>query len=179
MIGSRTIRVLKRDGSVEEFSPYKLAAAIWRALSGRGGQYRDAADLALAIGVYLDRGQWACISSAAVFEMTVKVLRRVHFDEAAAALESCRASRAARRRRLRIDHGGQVTYWEKGWLVRLGSQSWQLSPQTARIIAGHVESSLLSQPGRVIPRADATDLFNQCVAEYGLADAVPVNGLAG
>jgi hypothetical protein len=176
MDGSRTIRLLKRDGTAEDFDPHKLAVAIWRALSRRGGQYQDAADLAIAIGIYLQRGPWRVISSAAVFEMTVKVLRRVHFDAAAVAMESFRAARAVGRRRLRVDHGdGKVTCWEKGWLARVGSKSWQLAPQTARILAALVERDLLSQGGRIATRVDVTDRFNQYVAEYGLADAVPVN----
>lgn len=177
--GSGTIRVLKRDGSVEEFDHHKLAAAIWRAMIPNGGEFRDAVDLAAAIAGYLHRGQWACVSSAGVFEMTVRVLRRVAYDAAADGMEEFCRRRNGRRKRLRIEHdGGQITYWDKGWLARLGGQSWKLSAPAARVIAGQVERELLDGCQHVVSRAHISDLFNNLVAQYGLADAVPVNDAA-
>lgn len=178
MDGSRTIRVLKRDGSVEEFNQLKLAGAIWRALAPRG-QYREAVDLSAAIGLYLERALWTSVSSAAVFEMTIRVLRRVGMDDAAKSMETFRFSRGRRRRLIKVAHlSGQVTFWQKDWLSRLGAKYWSIARSTARIIAGQVERELLAGPGGTVTRVELVERFNTLVSEYGLADAVPVNGLA-
>ena len=150
MNGSRTIRVLKRDGRTEALDLSKLAAAMWRAMcsitpgSARGvtpasGRYRDALDLADAIGIYLRRTNRTCVSSAAIFEMTLKVLRRVRLSDAADA-----------------------------------RTSWHVSDTTARIVAAELESDLLGDGERTMERTEVIDRLNVRIAELGLADAVPV-----
>ena len=197
MNGSRTVRILKRDGSSEVFHSSKLAGSIFRGMRTSGeGSYPDAIDLAVAIGIYVQQGcQCPCVSSSAVFEMTLKVLRHVQFIAAADAMENYRVWRTSRRRQLRITHAdGRVTHWDKGWLARVGAQSWKIGPGTARIIAADVEQELLTNAANVanisnaaLPanrtgrqevflRQDVLELFNRRVAEFGLADAVPVGG---
>jgi YD repeat-containing protein len=186
--GSRTVRILKRDGTSEDFHSHKLAGSIARGMRSCGeGSYRDAVDLAGAISIYVRQGwQCPCISSPAVFEMTLKVLRHVQFTAAADAMEAYRLQRTSSRRLIRIAHAdGRVTHWDKGWLARIGAQSWKIGPGTARIIAAEVEQELLASvalPDRatglqeILLRQDVLELFNRRVAEYGLADAVPVGG---
>jgi len=175
MDGSRTIRVLKRDGSVELFDAAKLACSMWRAMRRRGRRYDDAVQLSLAMEIYLNRSELRCISSAAILEMALKVLKRVRMNRAAAAMERRHNQRAAGRRKLIIRHDdGKVTYWDKTWLVHQARGSWHLSSSAARIIAGRIEDELLAERARTIDRAILLERLNATVAAYGLADAVPV-----
>jgi hypothetical protein len=172
--GSGTIRVLKRDGGEELFDAQKLAGVMHRAMRVSGGRLYDARQLAAAIELYLERSEWDCLTSTAVFEMTVKVLRHCGFDAPADALEAHRAERQARRQRVRIRHeDGKVTLWDKSWLSEVAQRSWFLSPTTGRILAADVERDLLAAQVGVVHREDVVDMLNQRVAQYGLADAVP------
>ncbi len=176
MNGSRTIRVLKRDGSREDFSPEKLAAAMDRAMRGIDGHRRYAVDLAGAIHIYLagdGRGQ---IRSAALLEMVIKVLRRVGLDQAVRNLEEYHYRREDRRAKLCIRHeSGAVTRWDKGWLCEFARRSWNLMASTARIVAGEVEGRLLNDRQTFVARSAVLESLNEVVCEFGLAEAVPVN----
>jgi len=177
--GSRKVRVLKRDGTAEDFSRRKLAAAMWRSMTGTCGEFRDAAELARAVEIYLVRRRLLCTSSAAVLEMTMKVLRRVGLPAAADAMEGHHAWRSARRKRLRILHdGGRLTCWDKSWLAKFICRSWDVLPATGRIVAGILEEELLAGPARQFSREDVIARMNECVASLGLADAVPVRQYA-
>ena len=186
---SGTIRVLKRDRSVELFDARKLAAAMWRAMPPGSASFDHVRRLAEAVDVYLRRQGRLCISSSAVFEMTVKALRVVGFAAAAEAAESYRDRREMLRTQLRIlDSRGKLRFWGKSWLCELACSSWHISPTAARILAGKVERRILRcaqwvrartcerlRLGRlVVSRQTVVDLLNQCTSEYGLADAVPV-----
>ncbi len=176
MSGSRMIRVLKRDGNPEPFSAHKLAAAIARGMKrAKRGSLRDARDLAGVIQVYLQQRDMTAVSSAAVFEMTLKVLHRVGMDPAANAMEAYRFRRSWRRRRVCVDHGdGRVTTWSKAWLGRIGGRMWHLAAPTTRIISALVEEKVLRGRARILRRQKLLDLFSTYVSELGLADAVPV-----
>lgn len=179
MNGSRKVRVLKRDGSAEGFSRRKLAASMWRAMKGTCGKFRDAAELARAVEIYLVRRGCLCTSSAAVLEMTMKVLRRVGLPAAADAMESHSSWRSSRRKHLRVlQDGGRLTRWDKSWLAKFVCRSWDLLPVTGRIVAGIVELELLAEPCRELSRQEVIVRMNECVASLGLADAVPVRQYA-
>jgi hypothetical protein len=169
------IRVAKKDGSAEPFDRCKLAGSMWRAMACCEGDFADAVDLAAAIEIYLSRHRRRCISSSAVFEMTVKVLRRAGLAVAAERMETFRAERIAARNRIRLMHSmGQATWWDKSWLAELAVASWNLSRTTARMIAGQIEQDLREAGVTELPRGIAIALLNERVAEFGLADAVPV-----
>jgi len=177
--GSRKVRVVKRDGSVEDFSRRKLAASMWRAMKGACGEFRDAVELTRAVEIYLVRRRCLCASSAAVMEMTVKVLRRVGLPAAADAMENHHSWRALRRKRLRLHHGGgRVTGWDKSWLAKFVCRSWGVLPVTGRIVAGMLESELLAEDRRQFTREEVIARMNGYVASLGLADAVPVRQYA-
>jgi hypothetical protein len=177
--GSRKVRVLKRDGSAEDFSRRKLAASMWRAMKGTCGEFRDAAELARAVEIYLVRRRCLCTSSAAVLEMTMKVLRRVGLLAAADAMDRHHTWREIRRKRLRIEHdAGRLTRWDKSWLAKFICRSWDVLPATGRIVAGMLEEELLAEPRRQFSRQDVIARMNECVASLGLADAVPVRQYA-
>jgi hypothetical protein len=173
--GSRTIRIAKRDGTEEDFDHGKLAGCLWRVMEGTAADPWHAFQLAEAVGLYLRRKGTLRLTSAAVFEMVLSVLRRVGLDESADLLEAFQTARAELRRGMRLAHEeGQVTLWEKGWLAAMAERSWNLSRNTARIIAGSVELELMSGNEQHVSRRQVLDRLNAHVAEFGLADAVPV-----
>ncbi len=144
-------------------------------MRGTDGRFQDASELALAIRLYLERNKRCITSSTEIFEMAVKVLRRCRLDDAAGQMEAHRLSRADRRARLAVCHDdGRATCWDKAWLCEWARRSWLVSATTARILAGSVEDDMLAGGGGVVSRADVLDRLNARVAEYGLADAVPV-----
>lgn len=168
------IQVIKRDGSREPFVAEKLCLSMYRAMGSDSARFADARDLSVAIEIYLARNGREQVSSAALFEMAVKVLRRVRMDLAADAMEARFAWRENRRRRLRIRHeNGSLTLWDKSWVVEMALRSWWLMPQTARILAGHVELLALCDEEE-LPRHAIVDWLNESVSQFGLADAVPV-----
>ena len=179
MSGSRKVRVLKRDGTVEQFDRRKLAAAMWRAMKGAGGEFRDAADLSRAVEIYLLKQGCQCVSSAAVLEMAGKVLWRVRLSAAAEAMEFHRSWRSIRRKAIRIRHeGGRQTAWDKGWLAKFVCRSWDVLPATGRIVASMVENDLLVHEDGHFRREELVRRMNECVAALGLADTVPVRQYA-
>ncbi len=174
MDGSRTIRVIKRDQSIELFDVCKLAGSIWRAMQG-GARYDHSRRLAEAVELYLTRRSYKCISSSAIFEMVVKALRHVGLDAAADSAEAYDDWRNTLRKQLRIRYNtGKLTFWDKGWLCEFARRSWHLRPVTARWLAGLVEIELFAEDDLVVSRQNVIERLNRCVSQYGLADAVPV-----
>ncbi len=177
MDGSRTIQVLKRDGGMEAFCLAKLTAGLWRPMQQADptSRYEDAVDLAEAISIHLQRTRRICVSSAVLLEMSLKVLRRSCLDDAADEMETHHVWRQVRRKQIRVSYDDQKTAcWEKSWLTEVAQHSWNLSPRTARILAGMAEEEILDGELTTIPRRGVIDLLNAMVSQYGLADAVPV-----
>lgn len=174
MSGSGTIRVIKRDRSVEVFDVRKLAGAIWRASIGGEAMYSHAVQISEALEVYLLRKRETCLTSSAIFEMAIKALHCVGLSDAARRSEAFRSLRGELRNRVRIVHeGGRQTRWDKGWLVKLAANCWLVSPETARIVAGRVERRIFSRNIDRLGREEVIAMLNEVMAEYGLADAVP------
>jgi hypothetical protein len=169
------IRVVKRDGGIEPFDEAKLAGSIWRGLSGGGACHEAAWHLARAIKTYLIRAGKRRATSAAIFEMVARILRRVDLGGSAGRLEAHRVARNLFRRRLRIRHeGGQITFWDKSWLAQLACRGWLLMPGTGRIVASMVEARLMDRHERQLSREQIVEMLNEEVSWLGLADAVPV-----
>jgi hypothetical protein len=177
---SRTIEVIKRGESREVFSRSKLAAVLWKGMWAAGlGSYDDAREIAHAIEIFLRRRKRWAIESSAIFDMATKSLRRVRMGEAAEMIELHNTLRTVRRRLLRVRHDdGAVTQWDKAWLVELGRRMWHINTETARILAGMTELEILCQQEQTLPRQQIIDEFNIRVAQFGLADAVPVRHFA-
>jgi hypothetical protein len=174
--GSRTIRVAKRDGTFEPFDRAKLASAIHKVMRDEQHGFSDASELALAIDIYLHQQGWSTVSSAAVFEMLLKTLRKIGLDLPAAMVDTHHTWRARRRKHMKISYAdGQITAWDKGWLVKLICSSWRLGRTTGRVLAGHIETQLMEADAiGLIDRSDLIERVNSVVAAYGLADAVPM-----
>ena len=177
MNGSRTIRVLKRDGWQESFQTLKLAGAMWRGIQRAGqGRFRDARDLAEAIEIHLVRTEQRVIASDAIFAMAIRVMRRVRMDRAGQVIETHRLWRQARRAGLVLCHGpNKVTIWDKGWLCEIVQRAWNVSPATARTVAGTVETEFLAAAEIMVTRSEVLGRMNEVVSEFGLAEAVPVH----
>jgi hypothetical protein len=170
-----TIQVRKQDGTLEAFDVRKLAGAMWRATATGEGRYGDALELARAIEIYLVRGGRRTVTSAALFEMTLRVLRRAGWCRPAAAMEAHRTRRRVRRVGVRLVHNAdQVSLWDKGWLVERAKASWSLSTSTARTIVGQIEREVLAGGIEQVHRDEVLAMLDRWVSELGLADAVPV-----
>ena len=175
MDGSGTIQVRKRDGSEEPFQPLKLAGAMWRGIEQTGGRFQDAVNLAHAIRTYLARNGRQRITTSSLFEMVLKVLRTVRMEDAGQFLEIHRMWRALQRDAVQVRHGPDtVTAWDKTWLAEHIRRSWQLSSNTARILAGCIEADILDRQELSITRRQVLEKMNAVVAQFGLADAVPL-----
>ncbi len=112
--------------------------------------------------------------------MVLKVLRRVRSPNAATAMEIHAIWRKARRKEIRIRHDdGKMSLCEKGWMWRFTQRSWNLGPAVARIIAGAVEIELFKTDLTIISRQHVIERVNAQVASFGLADAVPIESVAG
>jgi len=174
------IRVLKSDGQSEPFQTLKLAGVIWRGIDrARQGRFRHARHLAEAIKVHLARTDQTAVSSDTIFTMVIRVLRRVGMGRAGQVIETHRLWRRAKRAGLVLVHGPQkVTLWDKGWLCEIVQRAWNVSPATARTVAGAVEADLLAADEIMVTRAEVLDRMNRVVSEYGLAEAVPVQDTA-
>ena len=176
MNGSGTIRVLKRDGTDEPFETLKLAGMMWRGMQQTRGRFGDARDLAQAIAIHLTRTGQRRVTSEALFDMALRVLRRVRMGDAAAVLEKHRLWRQAQRSGLLLYHGpGRVTLWDKSWLCHHLDRAWKVSPATARVIAAAVEVELLTMDEIIVTRQEVLARMNQAVSQFGLAEAVPVH----
>jgi hypothetical protein len=175
MKGSRTIQVVKADRSVERFDSLKLTGAMWRAMEETGGSFDNARRLAGAIETYLRRRNRRRVSSATVFDMTVKAFRYVGLPAAAETAEAYRNWRNVLRKQLRIRYEqGRLTFWDKSWLCEFACRSWHVSRGTARFFAGKIELMLLRGDEAIVDRQAVVAMLNRMVLEYGLADAVPV-----
>ena len=169
------ICVRKRDETLEPFDRWKLTGSMWRAMQGTQGSFDHARRLSEAAQIYLKRSSEECVSSRALFEMMLKALRYVGLEEAAESAEAYYKWRNALRRKLRIRHeGGAVTYWEKGWACEFASRSWNISRSVGRVVAGKIELEFLLGGEKTLWRGEVIEQLNRLVAEYGLADAVPV-----
>ena len=162
--------MLKRDGGAEAFDRAKLRGCLLRVLpAGRADVYFADA-LAEGIACYLRRGGVRCVSSAAILEMVLTVLRAVGMGAPTAALERRHAARLALRATLVIRHDrGRRTAWSKDWLVRQACSRWGLGRTAARIVAGQIEQSLLRRPPRDLSRSAVMKMLTARVADYGLA----------
>lgn len=174
MNGSRMIQVLKRDGSAEPFEARKIMSAMWRAIGGDIDSFRQAQTLAEALHFYLIRKCVPCISSAAIFEMSIRLLQHAGKRQATLRLQAHWSKRQSRRRQLRVRHdNARITLWDKAWLAQWAQRSWNISLPTAKLLAAQVEEELLNGPSQEVTRQHVIDLLNDLVSAYGLADAVP------
>lgn len=170
MARSRTICVVKRDGTVERFDRFKLRACLLRVLpAGIDGAY-GADALSSAIGCYMQHRNVRCTTSAAVFEMALTALRTVHMHEQVQLLEEWHSARQTLRNSLHLEHQpGRRTRWSKQWLVQQARHQWDLGRPAARVLAGLLEKRLMLLAPRVIKRDQALAQLTKLAEAFGLA----------
>ncbi len=180
MARSGKILVCKRDGTIEPFDLYKLRGCLLRVVPGGAGRLVCAGAVAEAVGCYLASRCLRWVSSAAILEMVLTVLRAVGWGVAAGKLERRHSRRLAMRGRLTLRHyDGRLTAWSKGWLVQRARSQWSLGRSAGRILAGQVEDSLMRRGAREVHRADVMRLLARRAADYGLAGLEQPAGLIG
>jgi hypothetical protein len=168
MRGSRTIQVLKRAGAAEPFSVQKLRLCLWRALECRGEMLLRAHYLAEAVVVYLRRNRHRVVTSGALLEMAIRVLRQTGHGEAADALEAHHCRRLAARGRLVLVHPtGRRSRWDRNWLAEQIRHRWGIGRSAARALSATVEDDLLPHEG-AIARQAVLDLASRRLDEFGL-----------
>ena len=167
---SRTITILKRDGTAERFDRRKLRACLLRVMAGGIADLHIADALASAVAHYIAHRRIRALSSAALLEMALTVLHGVGLVAACEDLEAHHAARLRLRRLWVVHHGDQMrTAWSKDWLIRQGCSQWGLGRPAARIVAGQVERALLAGPPRQLTRSDAMEMLSGHLAAYGLS----------
>ncbi len=163
------IQVLKRDCSVEAFRLERLRLCLLKAMHGRCGHFGEAHQLARAVGIYLRRARCRVVTSRAILEMALKVLRQTGHHAAAEALEAHHRRRRAARGRLVVAHeSGRQCAWDRSWVAEQLQHRWDLPRAVARTLSGDIERDLLDEGGS-IARQTVLDLVDERVENYGLA----------
>lgn len=179
MARSRTINVVKRDGSNEHFDRHKLRACLMRVVPDAEANLYGADALATSIGCYLLQRNVRTISSAAILEMALAALHAVGMRKAAYRLERCHCARNRMRTRLMVIHeGGVKTVWSKEWLVENACNQWDLGRTTARILSGRIEHILLARKTRHVSRKEVMKMLGRLVLAYGLIVPCPLEAPA-
>jgi len=172
--------VLKRDGTAEPFDEGKLCGCMLRAMRAGDDDAHIGQALAHAVGYYLLRRQTRCISTGAILEMALTVLRVAGLGQAATQLERRHAARLSMRGRLRLHHdNGVCTAWSKQWLVQQGCTRLGLGPSTARILAAQVEQTLTKGRCWQISRSDVIAELSRAAEAYGLLPVQSVQTAPG
>ena len=166
--------VVKRDGTKEPFDALRVRGCLLRVIDPEEASFAHADALAWAIRCYLRRRRIRCVSSAALLEMLLSVLRGVGMADSAGRLEAHYAARARFRSRLRVDHGEACTAWSKQWLVEHARRQWALPRPVARILAGRIEFELMERQTDRVARGELMEMLASEVAAWGLIAACPL-----
>ena len=166
------LKVIKADGSLEEYLHTKVIGTINNAL-GRAGQadISTAEQLAEVVTYYLYRRQ-DCqrVSSNEILSIIQTVLASTGFDDAAIALNECHFQRKLRRSRIEVapidvrglgdaellagsDAGGSRCRWDKSRIVEDVEAKYGVCRQTARTIASMVEEKVFSLGMTTVPES--------------------------
>ncbi len=159
---------------MEGFDRFKLRSAIGRALEHVPEGYYRADALASAIQAYLSRHGRPCISSAAIFEMSLSCLRGLRLSSGARRMEQVRKAKVALRGRLVLQHGfGPASSWSKEWLVQHAVKELDVGMPVARILAGEVEQRLIRRRRSEIGRGEVLRMLHRQAQGFGLMPQVP------
>jgi hypothetical protein len=156
------LKVIKSDGSVEEYMHTKVIGALSNALAAVGEPSVFAAEqLAEVVTFYLyQQKDRHLISSDEIHLMVQSVLTSTGFEHAAAALKEHRLSRCIKRNRVEVVGNGdgeafasnEVNSWDKSRVVEHLIEG-NISRSTARAIASMVEDKVLRLEMTKVPRS--------------------------
>jgi transcriptional regulator NrdR family protein len=157
------LKVIKTDGSVEEYLHTKIIGTISTALSaiGRADIY-VAEELAEVVTFYLYKRQHRRTANISeIFSIIKAVLASTGHEEAAAALSEHNFERRLKRSRVEVvsvdvekladaemlcqnDHPDRRSRWDKTRIVKDLMEKYDVSRQTARTIASMVEEKIFN-----------------------------------
>ena len=157
------LKVIKTDGSIEEYLHTKVLGAISNALGSAGqADIGIAEQLADVVTYYLyHRQNRRSIPSSDIFSVIKAVLASINYEDAAIALTEHHFERKLKRSRIEVvwidvqelkdaellasndgeDNRGQ---WDKSRIVEDLVTKYDVSRQTARMIASRVEEKIFS-----------------------------------
>ncbi len=164
------LKVIKTDGSVEEYLHTKIIGIISTALSeiGRPDIY-VAEELAEAVTFYLyERQHRRTTTSSEIFSIIKAVLAATMYEDAAVALSEHNFERRLKRSRIEVvsidveeladaemlcknEHLDRKSRWEKTRIVKDLIQKHDVSRQTARTIASMVEEKIFNMGLTLVP----------------------------
>jgi anaerobic ribonucleoside-triphosphate reductase len=164
------LKVIKTDGSVEEYLHTKVIGTISNTLSSIGRpDIFVAEELAEAITYFLYRKQKRrSATSSEIFTIIKAVLAATKYEEAAAALSEHQFERKLKRSRIEVvsidveeladaellcqtEHLDGKSRWEKSRIVRDLEEKHNVRRQTARMIASMVEEKIFSMGLMLVP----------------------------
>lgn len=164
------LKVIKTDGSVEEYLHTKIIGIISTALSeiGRPDIY-VAEELAEAVTFYLyERQHRRTATSSEIFSIIKAVLAATMYEDAAVALSERNFERRLKRSRIEVvsidveeladaemlcknEHLDRRSRWEKTRIVKDLIQKHDVPRQTARTIASMVEEKIFNMGLTLVP----------------------------
>jgi transcriptional regulator NrdR family protein len=164
------LRVVKADGTVEEYLHTKVIGTIGHALGAIGqSDIHAAEELAEVVTYYLYRRQnLRNVTSSEVFSIVKAVLAATGYEEAATALTEYHFERKLKRYRIEVaavdmqrlsdaemlgsaEQHGSRSPWDKTKIVSSLVAKHGLSRQTARTIASMVEEKICNMGLTVVP----------------------------
>ena len=158
---TRTIVIVKRDGTLERFSLPKLRSCLARVMQLSAGSAELADPLARAVGLHLRECRPDDMpASEYLYRCARSVLRQTGLADAARLLAAHRRLREARRRRVRVfdplDLEQRPLRWRKGTLVATLQNIYDLRQSVARFLAGRIEEQVFGLGvGVMIPAINA------------------------
>ena len=166
------IKVIKVDGSTEEYLHTKVLGTICNALANDElSDIAVAEHIAEAVTYFLyHKSAKRAVTSGEIFSIIKGALSATNYHQAAIALSDHHYIRKVNRRRIEIVHAEmqqfadavifysdnlarRTTAWNKSIIVNYLIKSNQLDRQTARTIASMVEEKVLQLNTRQVPRS--------------------------
>lgn len=164
------LKVIKADGSVEEYLHTKIIGVINNALGlVDQADTNIAEELAEVVTYFLHHKQKShSVTSSEIFSMIKVVLTATRHEEAAAALSERHFERKLKRSRIEVvsvdiqqlsdaqllaaaEKPHQRSPWDKSRIVKTLTTSYELNRQTARMIASMVEERILGMGITSVP----------------------------
>jgi transcriptional regulator NrdR family protein len=155
------LKVIKTDGSIEDYLHTKIIGTISNALSSSGHDSTFASEqLADAITYYLYNNNSAgTVSSSEIYSMIQAMLSTTGYDDAALVLNNYHFTRELMRHRTEvIDKQGVLTNWNKSQIVNDLAVAKEMDRSTARTIASMVEEKVLRIGISKVPRSLVREL---------------------
>jgi transcriptional regulator NrdR family protein len=164
------LKVIKTDGSVEQYLHTKIIGTISNAL-GRAGRpdISVAEELAEVVTFFLYQKQnQRSVTSSEILSMIKAVLTSTKYEEAAVALSDHHFERKLKRSRIEVvsidveeladaellcktDNSNGRSRWDKSRIVKYLVEKYGISRQTARMIASMVEEQIFNMGLTLVP----------------------------